>query len=79
MRFLDFPDWIGRLSLAFDDVSFLPGGFFILLALVHICLITVVICKKMLTPFLKVIICIALLELPVITILLLWIAGLPKA
>jgi hypothetical protein len=77
--FLDFPDWVRRLSLALDDVSFWPGGFFILLTLANICLISIVICKRTLTPFYKAIICIALLELPIIIILLLWIAGLPKA
>jgi hypothetical protein len=77
MRFLDFPDWIGQLSLAID-LSWL-GVFLIFLSLVHICLIVIVVIKKTFSPFIKAAICIALLELPTITILLLWIAGLPKA
>uniref|UniRef100_UPI003342B421 hypothetical protein n=1 Tax=Castellaniella defragrans TaxID=75697 RepID=UPI003342B421 len=77
MRFLDFPDWLGRLSLVVD-YSWL-GDVLIFLSLVHIGLVAVVCIKKIGSLPVRFAVCAVLLELPVLTLLLLYVAGLPKA
>jgi hypothetical protein len=77
MRFLDFPDWLGQLSLIGDSTWL--GMVLVVLSLVHVYLAIVLSTKVTVGIFIKTAICIALFELPVITILLVYIAGLPKA
>jgi hypothetical protein len=76
MRFLDFPNWVQYLSLAVDFDRL--GDILLILSIIHIIMIIYVI-KKTPGIFCKVILCSMLLELPAVTVFLLYVAGLPKA
>ena len=77
MRFLDFPDWLGQLSLAIDSGWF--GGALLLLSFAHVYLIVVIARRNTASRFIRAAICVALFELPATTVLLVYVAGLPKA
>jgi hypothetical protein len=76
MSSINFPNWMTSLAFALDSTWL--GGVFWGLLLAHLCLIAAVVIQKELGLTMKVLLCIALLELPFAVNALSIIAALPK-
>ena len=77
MRFLEFPDWLGQLALAVD-ASWI-GGLLLCLSFIHFFFIFATSTRKDLGRFYRIALSVLLLDVPAATLLLLYVAGLPKA
>lgn len=76
MSSIDFPNWITGLAFALDS-TFL-GAVSCGLLMAHLCLIAAVVIQKNLGLTMKILLCLALLELPFAVNALSIIAALPK-